>query len=157
MSGQNRRPSATYKEMVLERELRAAVDSLPWPADGPPQLVSALLHIKERLFDPDLTVADLRRQCGLHNHNITTRFRSRFGLGLRAFIERRRILAAQRVLRYEDLEIWRISDALGFASQETFARAFKRQTGTTATNFRRFLLSDDRGSRPATRIEDRVH
>jgi AraC-like DNA-binding protein len=72
----------------------------------------------------------------LNNNNISSWFKRHVGLGMRRYIEVRRMEAAQGLLRHADLTVLQIAWSVGYAYPESFARAFKRHTGQSATDFR---------------------
>lgn len=141
-------PSA-HKELLIARELEAARAELMSMRVRSVQVTAALAHLRRHLFDPELNVATLRRDCRIRNHNLTTAFQVEFGSCLRMFIERERIAAAKRLLFYPQIEVWRVAHAVGFATVETFCRAFKRQTGATASEYREALEATVSGSHAA--------
>jgi len=114
----------------FRRRLTDVPEDLPW------EMREILEHVHENLFDSDLNVSTVRRDCRLHNNNISTRFRCSVGLGLRDYIEAARIEAAGRLLRHRDLEIYLIAMAVGYDHCETFCRAFQRRKGLTPSEYR---------------------
>lgn len=133
-------PSGLSLEETLQRidqELESFRASLPPPPPGLPGDVSSLLmHIHERLFDPELSIAAARKTCGLRNNNVSGRFRRRLGIAPKQYVERLRMEAAERLLRLDDLPAYLVAGAIGYEHSETFARAFSRSTGMTPTAFR---------------------
>jgi AraC-like DNA-binding protein len=59
------------------------------------------------------------------------------GTSYRELLDRMRQQAAEHALAHDDRPIADIADRLGFASPQSFNRAFKRWTGTTAAAYRR--------------------
>jgi AraC-like DNA-binding protein len=118
----------------IERELEAFRASLPRVPPGLPRDVSLLLeHIHEGLFDPGLSIASARRACGLRSNNVSGRFRRSLGIAPRQYLERLRIYAASYLLRLDGPPVYIVAAAVGYEHAETFARAFSRTTGMTAT------------------------
>ncbi len=96
--------------------------------DLPPQVGKVLDYIHDHLFDPMLNAAAVRAGCAIHNHNISTRFRRIVGVGIRDYIEAKRLDAAADVLlRHRDIEASLIGMAVGYSYEETFSRAFRRR------------------------------
>jgi AraC-like DNA-binding protein len=114
----------------FRRSLTDLPEDLPW------KMREILEYVHENLFDSELNVSTVRRDCRLRNNNISSRFRCSVGLGLRDYIEAARIEAASRLLRHRDLEIYLISMAVGYDHQETFCRAFQRRKGCTPSEYR---------------------
>ncbi len=106
-----------------------------------PQTVRrALSFIHENLFDDTLDASSVRRQCGLFNNNVSSKFKRLVGMGMRQYIEYGRMEAATRLLRNEDLSILQIAWAIGYTYPESFARAFKRYFGCSASEYREQIL-----------------
>lgn len=99
-------------------------------------VTKALDYIEEHLFDQDLSVKQLKNQCSLRNNNISSRFKLRIGVGIRRYIEQRRMEAAKRLLASGKFRIYQIAAAVGYAYPETFCKAFKRVEGCTPCEFR---------------------
>jgi AraC-like DNA-binding protein len=117
------------KDRIAAALLRFKAGIPPPPASAPAEVGHAVADIHRHLFDPALDVTAVRRRCGLRNNNISTRFRSALGEGIREYIERLRLEAACELLAAGDLEIFLIALAVGYNHQETFCRAFQRHFG----------------------------
>ena len=96
-------------------------------------------YIHEHLFDPALKVSVARRECNAKNNNISTYFRRSLGMGIREYIEHRRMQAATQLLGHDDLEIFFIGLGVGYAHEESFARAFRRRVGCSPSEYRKKL------------------
>ena len=130
----------TYaREQLVQAELTSFIATLnrtePDLATSA-QIQKALSCIHAHLFDPNLNVAFVCRQCGLYNHNVSSHFKRAVGMGMRRYIQTQRLEAAKCLLQYEALCILNIAWSVGFTHPESFARAFKRYEGCTATQFR---------------------
>ena len=103
----------------------------------PLQVEEALAYIHTHLFDEELSFGCVCGQCGLRNHNTSSHFKRAVGMGMRAYIERHRLEAAKLLLQGRRAYVLHIAWAVGFTHPESFARAFKRYQGCSATQFRR--------------------
>jgi|GEM_PF-3030329 len=124
----------------IQAELRFVVEEFRSSTlnDELPQSVRrALIFIHDHLFEDTLDASYVRRQCNLHNNNVSSRFKRLVGMGMRQYIEYGRMEAAGRLLQYEHLSIVQIAWAIGYAYPESFARAFKRYYGCTASAYRK--------------------
>lgn len=92
------------------------------------EIQNVLAYIHSNLFEPSLSVSALRRELGLRDHNLSTRFRQHVGLGIREYIETLRIRAAQPLLEGE-LQVYRVAQLVGYTHHESFCRAFRRVVG----------------------------
>jgi AraC-like DNA-binding protein len=86
-------------------------------------------------FGPRLTAS----RKGISERTLRRRF-ERCGLRLAVYTKESRLKLVQRLLA-TDLSLTTISDRLGFASPQTFARFMRREFNETATEARRRLKS----------------
>lgn len=93
------------------------------------EVAAVLEFIHAHLFDSTLNVNRVKQCCRIRNNNISTRFRTTIGLGIREYIEALRLEAALRLLQCHRFEIYLIGMAVGYEHQETFCRAFQRHFG----------------------------
>jgi len=112
--------------------------SLPRGDSTWPRVVQVMVgNIHRRLFDPELTAADVKEQVRARDHNISTLFAAYIGCGIKAYISRRRIEAAKCLLRKCDASVTEVALTVGYASLSTFTRAFHRETGITPSTYRK--------------------
>ena len=129
------------QKRLLKRELDDFKAALALKDSALPRDVQAILeYIHQHLFEPNLTVIEARRQCGVKNNNITTYFRQLVGMGIREYIEHRRMQAAMQLLAHEELEIFFIGLGIGYSHEESFARAFRRRCGCTPSEYRKEIV-----------------
>lgn len=110
--------------------------------------------VHQHLYDAGFNVKLLREKCGIRTNNISSRFRWALGIGLRDYIEARRMEAAAHLLRTTDVGIFDLAMALGYEHETTFYRAFRRHFGSTPMAFRR--KCQDRAPRTKSRRGRRV-
>ena len=102
----------------------------------PPRVRKIIQEIEAHLFDADLSVQRVRQRCGLHNHNVSSRFKMHLGVGIRDYIEAQRVEAAKQMLRESNDEVYLIAATVGYEYVETFVRAFSRVVGCTPGEYR---------------------
>lgn len=125
------------KEQGLQWKLAADFAREDRGDPGWPHNVTEIVrYIHTHLFDPRLNVAYVLRQCGLTNHNASSRFKASIGIGVRDYIEQQRLEAAKLLLRTSDAEVYLIAEAVGYGYVESFARAFRRAVGCTPCQYR---------------------
>ncbi len=121
----------------IESELRLAFAQNQILSQSFPREVAAVLDlIHGRPFEPSLNVNAVKRDCRLRNNNISTRFRTFVGLGIREYIEQLRLEAARHLLERCDIDIYLIALVVGYEHQETFCRAFHRRFGVAPSEHR---------------------
>ncbi|WP_457653554.1 helix-turn-helix domain-containing protein [Rhodocaloribacter sp.] len=128
---------------ALQHELLRVTDELKQtraPEGAPPTVLKALDYIHHHLYDETLDATTVCIHCDLNNHNISSRFKYHVGVGMRRYIEMGRMEAAKRLLHHEHLSILQIAWSVGYTYPESFARAFKRYTGQTASEYRKKVL-----------------
>ena len=124
------------------------------------------LEFRSRVFDTDERLRRLERlvlehftesiplgraaaEACLARCYFSTYFRRQTGMGFHAWLTSIRIYRATRVLLATGQSISEIAWSVGFQDMTTFARAFRRVTGTTPTRYRR---ANPRLLRPAPRL-----
>ncbi|QXD16888.1 helix-turn-helix transcriptional regulator [Rhodocaloribacter litoris] len=122
---------------TLDEHLRTFRRSLPPPDPAwPPEVRALVAYLHRHLFDPALRAATARQALGLRDHNVTSLFAACLGCGIRAYVNRRRVEAAQVLLRQTPAAVTEIALAVGYASLSTFHRVFRRATGLTPAAYR---------------------
>lgn len=109
-----------------EHELERFRATLVINVDGVPFRVREVLAcIHEHLFERDLTVARVRAQCRLRDHNVSCQFHNAIGMPMREYIERLRLAAADRLMD-AGASVADAAYLVGYAHLQTFYRAFAR-------------------------------
>ena len=107
-----------------------------------------LVHRAQDLIDADLggrlVIDDLARHVGLSSRTLARRFQYALGRAPQAYIQRRRIDVAQRLLETTDSPIDSVRSRVGYRDATSFRRAFRRVTGLSPSEYR------DRYGWPAT-------
>jgi len=97
-------------------------------------------HVETHLAD-DLRLDHLARLAAFSPFHLHRVFRAWTGETLRDFVRRRRLETAGIRLRYDPaLTVREVAQACGFASAETFARAFRQHFGVTPSAWRQGSL-----------------
>ncbi len=92
--------------------------------------------VREHFCDP-ISLARAAHEACLTRCYFSTYFRRHVGIGFHRWLTCLRIQRAARELIVSDVSVTDIAWAVGFQDMTTFARAFRRITGTTPTWFRR--------------------
>jgi AraC family transcriptional regulator len=82
------------------------------------------------------TLKELAHETGLSPNHLAERFADEIGVPPRRYLLQRRIERAQELLRLSDIPVTDLAMELGFSSSQHFASAFRKTTGTTASQFR---------------------
>jgi AraC family transcriptional regulator len=105
------------------------------PPPGWEAWLPLLVHIQSRL-DEDLSLAALARHGGLTPAQLQRRFSASLGESPKRYVTRLRLERAAFRLRVHDRSVLAIALESGFASHETFTRAFRRRFGCTPQAWR---------------------
>ncbi|MFI0488289.1 MAG: helix-turn-helix domain-containing protein [Yersinia sp. (in: enterobacteria)] len=94
------------------------------------------------------TLDDVAKISGYSKWHLQRKFKNIVGLQLASYIRDRVLTRAAVALRISRRPIIEISDALGFDSQQTFTRTFKKRFGVTPNSFRQMEHWDVQGMIP---------
>ncbi len=139
-----------YEQIAAALEAFRRENGPEQPDALPRDVREVLEYVHGHLFDPALNVTTVRAGCRLRDNNISTRFRMILGRGIREHIEHLRMLAAERLLRESDLEVYLVAMAVGYEHQETFCRAFHRHFGDSPSRARETARENVKKTRQET-------
>jgi AraC family transcriptional regulator len=103
--------------------------------------VRAVLRAFEEQPGEHWTLPALAKLAALSPNHLNELFRRDLGVSPHQHLLRERIRRAKEILGGSDTPITNLAVDLGFASSQHFAKMFKKNTGTTALEFRRKALS----------------
>lgn len=133
---------------VLRAWLAEQPDQPSWLSGlNDPRVGPALALIHERPGEA-WTVETLAAKVGLSRSPFTVRFTKVVGESPQAYLTRVRMQRAARLIREQDDSLGRIAHAVGYESESSFNKAFKRQYRQTPGQFRR----EERDSRSGQAI-----
>lgn len=96
-----------------------------------------LVHIRQNLFEPSLTVKSLMTACGIKDNSVAILFHREVGRPPKMYITEKRFSTAALLLSGTKLKIWEVSSAVGYRSFATFSRAFEVRFGMRPSIFRK--------------------
>lgn len=100
--------------------------------------VTARAHaLMEGALDAGLPVAQIARRLGMSPRSLQQHFARALGTSPQAHYRALRLSEAERLVRTTDLPLHDIALMTGFASQSSFARAFRAHAGVSARTLRR--------------------
>lgn len=117
------------------------------PSRYSPEIARALEWMEARLGEP-FAIEEAAGAVGLTPTRFHERFRREIGQTPADWRIRHRVERARSLLARSDCRVTEVAFAVGFASSQHFATAFKRYTGRTPTQYRRSLLSSPGESSP---------
>jgi len=117
---------------IVEEHLRRRV------ADGArrgPSAKAIVRALENRPLDHTPQLEDVARELGVSSATLNRRLKAA-GMGWRALVNERRMLAAARLLRQSQRSVAEIALSVGFAESASFVRRFHRHFGTTPQRYR---------------------
>ena len=132
--------AATFLSAHLLKTLVVPVGPAPtpgWNGVAVRPLRRACEFMASRLDDGNLSLREVASVAGLSISHFVTSFRKSTGLAPFVWLRRQRIERAKELLLDPGLDITAVALALGYANQSAFGVAFKRETGTTVSRWRR--------------------
>jgi len=130
-----------YAEILLIQILRTYADQKPQQ----PEFLKALCDNRlirainkiHRDFALPLELNDLADEAALSRSAFAQRFKETAGIAPIEYLAKWRMITASDLLKTTDLPISHISEKVGYESDISFARAFKREYGITPSQHRR--------------------
>lgn len=99
------------------------------------EITEAKAYIEAHLSEP-LTAADLCRELHVSRTRLYALFRQEIGDGVSAYIRRRRMHRAKKLLTTTELPVWQIAEAVGFVNYNYFSEVFRKTYGRSPRSFR---------------------
>ncbi len=100
------------------------------------------------------TIDDLADRCLVTRDTLSRGFSRDFGIPLKRYISKTLASNAEKLLRDPSLKIGQVAQRLQFTDEYYFSRFFKKMTGTTPSEFRRFNQACQTQRNPLPRRED---
>lgn len=99
------------------------------------KLYSDFKNIIENKFNQNITIESISKELNVSNNTLYTIVKKHSGKSPKEILTKRIILEAIRKLHFSELSIKELSYGLGFSDPNHFAKAFKKETGLTVSNF----------------------
>ena len=94
---------------------------------APRELKALFAYLEAHLFDPDFSVREMKRECGIRDNSISTRFRRQTDMRFREYVREHRLRVARELLKYQEPGIALVAEMLGFSSPQILTRNFTRR------------------------------
>ncbi len=102
------------------------------------KLSKLMTYLVNHLFNSNLTATLAWSKVEITDHTLSVAFRDATGWTVGKFIERKRLEVADRMMRLApDVELARISEAVGYKCHSTFVKAYKKRLQETPAEARR--------------------
>jgi AraC-like DNA-binding protein len=100
---------------------------------------NSITYIEQHLCE-QLTLDDVSKVAGFSRYHFLRIFKRETGIGVRDYIQTRRMYRAVQLLLSSELNVMDIAVLLQFDSQEAFTRAFKREYSLPPGQYRRTMM-----------------
>ena len=100
------------------------------------QIVHALIEWMDEHIDQQLSIDVVAKKSGYSKWYLQRMFRTVMHQTLGEYIRQRRLLLAAQALRTTQRPIFDIAMDLGYVSQQTFSRVFRREFDRTPSDYR---------------------
>lgn len=129
-------------ELLFVETLRGYINSLPadqrgWLAGTRDPVVGQALALLHQEPEHSWTILNLARAVGLSRTRLAERFRHFLGESPIAYLTRWRLKLAAETLQRSDHSVAQIAASVGYGSEASFNRAFKREFAIPPAQFRR--------------------
>jgi AraC-like DNA-binding protein len=133
---------AKLAELLFVETLRRYINSLPpdqtgWLAGARDPFISKALALLHHEPTNEWTVSELARRVGLSRTALAARFRDYLGDTPMAYLAQWRLKLGAEILQSTDDSVAEVAAAVGYGSEATFNRAFKRTFDCPPAQFRR--------------------
>lgn len=129
-----------YGQLVLLEVLRAYIDQTELPPGWLRVLTDERLRPAISLMHADpgkpWGLTELARTAAMSRTSFAERFRTVAGTPPLAYLNRWRMLLAQRALRDSEVRVGSLAADLGYGSESAFSTAFKREVGESPLRYR---------------------
>lgn len=93
-------------------------------------------YIRENYCDGTISLKHLSQKFGLHEVYISNLFKQEYGVNFSVVIEKLRIEKACELLKNSEMKVSDVAQVIGYASDISFRRSFKKITGISPKEFR---------------------
>ncbi|MBB6965752.1 helix-turn-helix domain-containing protein [Escherichia coli] len=97
-------------------------------------------YIEDNLERMTIDISSLVEYSGYSRRYLQALFKNSIGIPVGKYIQLRRVTRAAILLRFTDLNIAGISERLHYDSQQTFSREFKKNSGYTPLQYRKYKI-----------------
>ena len=108
--------------------------------------------IDRNFSDPSLDLTRIATVAFLSKSHFVRRFSDRFGLTPGAYLTGRRLDRAKDLLRFANLTVTEVCQAVGYSSLGSFSAAFRAVTGESPSTFQRRWSAQDSPRIPGCEI-----
>ncbi len=131
-----RLPELLFTECLCDHAARAEPAARGWLAGLADPVVGRALACMHRHPEQAWTIEELARRAAASRSVLDERFRVLLGQAPMSYLTAWRLQLASRQLRTTDATLAEVAEAVGYGSEASFSRAFKRQVGRSPGEWR---------------------
>ena len=105
--------------------------------------MEAVMHYVHIHLHEAITLEKAAEAVGLSACHLSRVFRQETGMSLVDYVQKERVEAARHMLIYPDFTLAVISEYLNFSTQSYFIKIFKKHTGMTPAQYRRYYREEE--------------
>lgn len=102
-------------------------------------IVSQIIHLIQENLDQPISLNTIEKKLNMNKHYLNRLFKTELGISIYQFIQLNKISLAKKLL-YQGISVTEVCDQLAYKDYSTFARAFKRVTELSPTNYVKSML-----------------
>ncbi|WP_252225880.1 helix-turn-helix domain-containing protein [Caldicoprobacter algeriensis] len=128
-------------ETWLVKMYKAIIDFLEAYERQENETVKKIVDFIEKNYKKDIGIQEVADFVGLSYSHVRKVFKNRIGENIVEFINKLRMEEAKKLLLNSELSVKEIASTVGYNSDQTFARIFKKMEGVTPGEYRKFKSS----------------
>lgn len=97
-----------------------------------------MIYISENYCNSELSLKQISFDFGLNEHYVSDLFKNAYGENLFVYVERLRIEKACKIMIDKKVKIREVSQKVGYTSNSSFRRAFKKVTGILPSEYKMY-------------------
>lgn len=144
-----KKAKAHQKIRKLKSELEKVQQSIVDPSctiyqsnlDVKTDIRKVMAYIDEK-YNTDLTLEDAAKMLFLNKNYFSEIFKKETGIGFNEYLNKVRMQKAKSLLEIRSLKINEIGDMVGYSDAAYFIKVFKKYYGTTPSEYRRMMASN---------------
>jgi len=121
---------------IIRQWIDAGLNIGECPMTGENYDIENITEYIDGRLDEKLKISDIARECHQSYSGFAAKFRARYGMSCKEYIERMRIFKAEEYLLFTDHDLDFISEHAGFSDSSHLIHEFKKYRGITPKQYR---------------------
>ena len=112
----------------------------------PDELKPLFAYIEAHLFDPDFSVREMMRECGIRDNSVSSRFRRQTDMRPMDYVREHRLRVARELLKFPEPPIGFVAEMAGVGTAQILSRNFLKRFGLRPSDHRKACAVADPGA-----------